>query len=860
MLTRDRIIPTVIVWFIVIAASALPLLWMIAQVVLNCDVLVETRLDAFRLQLLGRTLLYNISAGVIATILALPVAVVLGRGRGWWVGVLWFVLPAALLVPSITYAYGWSQFVRLTRPFWLELFGVSFAPASPSDVFRCIWSLAGWLWPIPAGLIGLSLLRADTSVQQQALLDGALGRITARLLAGPVIASIAIASVLALQEFSVYEPTGISVVATEVRMVFDTGAFGSSTNPMNAPIISERAASDGVTNGDITADSSRDVFGRLRHQRARAAAALATAIPLLLVIALLATIAFFAIGGSNSLSGEIDIGPWPRALEAGAVARVLAIVVTALMIGIPFGALIVSLQRDFDPMFIWKQFSPQVTGSLLVATLTGLVALILALAACATPVRLPIWIALATFLIGGQLLAIAQIRLYNSGWLNDVVYNGPPIVMLAYLSRFGWISLAAARSTWSKPWRELREQAAVDGAGATRTLFHVIGPIAIPLLGASAVLVAILSLTEVPATVLLAPQRPQLLTPMLMTWVHMLRYDAMIEGALLMAAIVLVATAVAVVLTRYGLRVLSNRKGAFLFCLLTGAFCSCLPGCDLDNSSPDAVWGSRNGLTLIYPRAIDYAPGDDTFFVIDRSAVVQHIDRRGRVLAEWRMPESATGKPVGVSIGPDGNVYVPDTHYHRVIVYDVTGDEIRRWGTQGTEPGQFIYPTDIAFDQKGNVFVSEYGDHDRVQVFKPDGTYLYEFGSFGQGDGQFSRPESMVIDGDHIYITDECNHRLVVFKTDGTWVRNMGGPGDGLGEFRFPKGLAMDSEGRLIVCEFGNNRIQLVDKETGKGLAFWGAGGHEPGQLAYPWGVAVDREDRIVTVDSGNNRLQVFEF
>jgi DNA-binding beta-propeller fold protein YncE len=63
-----------------------------------------------------------------------------------------------------------------------------------------------------------------------------------------------------------------------------------------------------------------------------------------------------------------------------------------------------------------------------------------------------------------------------------------------------------------------------------------------------------------------------------------------------------------------------------------------------------------------------------------------------------------------------------------------------------------------------------------------------------------------------------------------------------------------------VVCEFGNNRVQLIDKETGKGLATWGSGGRELGQLAYPWGVAVDKKDHVVTVDAGNNRLQVFEF
>jgi sugar lactone lactonase YvrE len=289
-----------------------------------------------------------------------------------------------------------------------------------------------------------------------------------------------------------------------------------------------------------------------------------------------------------------------------------------------------------------------------------------------------------------------------------------------------------------------------------------------------------------------------------------------------------------------------------------------LCGCG-DPKKPRAIWceTGTGPCQVVYPRAITYDGQDDSFFLIDRMARVQHLDRAGKFLAEWRMPEFQVGKPVGVSVGPDGNVYVPDTHYHRVVVYSPQGKLLRMWGSAGTGDGQFIYPTDIAWDSKGHVFVAEYGDNDRVQVF--DGSVdppqmLYKFGAFGNGDGQFSRPQSMVIDNDIVYITDACNHRIVVFKADGTFVRNMGAVGSGLGQFRFPYGLDEDHDGHLIVCEFGNNRVQMIDKETGRGIKTWGSAGRDPGQLAYPWGVAVDKTNRVVAVDAGNNRLQVFSF
>src|SRR5207248_4277037 len=101
------------IWFIIFICCGLPLLWLVAQVALNPHVLVELRLDSFRLHLLGRTLLYNGAAAAIATAMAIPAGIVLGRGRGLFAKALWFALPISLLLPSLAYAYGWKQFFRL---------------------------------------------------------------------------------------------------------------------------------------------------------------------------------------------------------------------------------------------------------------------------------------------------------------------------------------------------------------------------------------------------------------------------------------------------------------------------------------------------------------------------------------------------------------------------------------------------------------------------------------------------------------------------------------------------------------------------------------------------------------------------
>jgi ABC-type Fe3+ transport system permease subunit/DNA-binding beta-propeller fold protein YncE len=867
---RSPLIPAAIVWLIVALCCTLPLVWMVVQIALNPTTLAELHLDAFRLRLLGRTILYNFTVAVIATALALPAALVMGRGRGWLASVLAFALPVSLLLPSLAFAYGWSQFFRLVN--------VPLEPAGWGDVFRCIWSLATWLWPLPAMVMGIALRRADTEVQQQALLDGVLGRTILRQLAGPAVASACIVAVLAVQEFAVYEPTGISVVATEVRMVFETGAYSSPSNPIVQPMTGSGAAAS------------------YPDQRARAAAAVATSLPLLAIVAALVLIA--TLGARKlSIAEHVETGAWPRSLDA----RFGWVVLSWLLVGVttvlPLASMVLALKRPFALARVWNEFGPQATGSLLVASVTGIAALVLALMTSAGRSRGATALALVSFLIGGQLVAIAMIRLYNRPWLGWV-YNAMPLVVMAYVARFGWVALVAGNATWGGAgWRALRDMAAVDGATAFQAARKIVWPLAWPILGAGAAFVMILSLSEVPATVLLAPQRPQVLVPMLMTWVHLQRSDVMIEASLLLGLMVAVLAIGAMLLIRLGLRLapvapastprqsesasaapdpsaleppgdlgrrfadsaLSRRRGggAVLLAVVTWSFTGCSGG-----NRPDDVWcetGTGPAQT-VYPRGIAYSASDDTSFIVDRQARIQHLDRHGKFLGEWHTPESQQGKPVGLTVGPDGNLWVPDTHYHRVLVYAPDGRLLRQFGARGTGPGQFIYPTDVAFGPDGRVFVSEYGDHDRVQVFDMDGNYKYEFGEFGEGDGQFSRPQSMVVYRDEIYITDACNHRLVVFTTGGKFLRNIGGVGSDPGQFRFPYGLDVDADGNLIVCEFGNNRVQKIDPKSGNGLAVWGAPGRDIGQLAYPWGVAVDKRDRVVTVDAGNNRLQVFQF
>lgn len=521
---------------IVFVCCAMPLLWMVGAILFASPaVRAELHVNSFRLRLMARTIGYNGAAGVIATLMGLPAAFVLGRGRGWAARTLWIILPAALIMPSLSYAYGWSNLVFLLRPA-LRPLGITFIPGGVADTLRCIWSLAAWLWAIPAGLIGLALRHVDTSVQQQALLDGAPRRVALRQLLPAIIASWAVVTVLATQEFAVYEPTGISVVATEVRMVFDTGAFSSAGNSISGPV-------------------PQGAGYRAPDQPARAAAAVATALPLLAVTVLLAAVVAWAATRFTAAEA-ITVGQWPRVLDCSWSVVALTWLLVILNVAVPVAALLKSLQERLSPAKMWIVFEPQILGALFVASIAAALAAVVAFSAAGKWTRGMLVLAGASFLVGGQLLAIADIRIYNRPGL-VWAYNAFPVPVFAYVGRFGWLALAASRGVWSKPWRELRDVAAIDGASAWRTSTGVLWPLAWPTLIAAGLLVGALSMTEVPATVLIFPQNPQVLTPTLMTWVHMSHYDPMIEASLLMMALVLLPALAAVALMAASMRLWS---------------------------------------------------------------------------------------------------------------------------------------------------------------------------------------------------------------------------------------------------------------------------------------------------------------
>ncbi len=249
----------------------------------------------------------------------------------------------------------------------------------------------------------------------------------------------------------------------------------------------------------------------------------------------------------------------------------------------------------------------------------------------------------------------------------------------------------------------------------------------------------------------------------------------------------------------------------------------------------------------------------DNLYVVDMTGRVQKFSPEGKFLLDWQMPEIERGKPKGMCCDKAGDIVVVEPHYSRVNVFSPEGKRVAQFGVHGTNAGQLGMPRAAAVNSRGDLYVCEYTDSERVQRFTAHGEkFLGTWGRLGDGPGEFSRAEGLGVDAqDRIYVADSCNHRVQVFTGDGRFLRQYGKAGTGPGQFSYPYDVRMDAASLQYVCEFGNSRIQILDAQD-RPLEILGGPGGAPGQFSNPWGLALDSRGNLYVADALNNRVQKF--
>ena len=809
---------SLVLWLSVIF---IPLLVLFAQVAFPAD---QFELGERFFGLMFRSFALAAVIAAISVLLGYVPGRLLGTSRKGK-NLLLLLLLMPLVLPRYVLYYAWTLLLSPTTDLGRYL------SANPElarfvGTFTSSMVLVLWYWPLAGLLIGQGWRNIDRQIWDSACLDASkfqiFKKITLPLLGRCMCLAFGVCFVLLLSEFTTFHLAGIQTIGTEMAVLYEmTGSTSGLIRAAWPVIIVAVVLSIVLEKNTRSWEPASAPVGAIELKSHRwqwcvlfALVAVSLLIPIFLLIgSITGTYAF-----KTFLTLHLDELGWSLAI---------AVVAALVSYFIAFGALLLEKLTNI-----------------------GLILSIVVHTTIFLAMFVPASLVAASLL---KIMAICNLPVpFRQSWC---------IVSAGQAARFTGVALILLILTRASHERQLSEMASLDGASWLKSWWYVHLPRTWRLFAGAFLLILMFSITELSATMVLLPAGLPNFAQRLLNQMHYARDQQVIASCLILICLFLALAALLVLL----LRTIRTRlyMTLVMFCIITLALtgCSRKPNYAEEPKVIDAFGRTGRGSgEFIYPRAIDIA-SDGSLFIVDKTGRIQRLTTDGDFLAEFQMPLFEVGKPTGISFAPNGNLYVADTHYHRVVIFSPEGKIVGQFGKFGQDDGCFIYPTDVAFSGDGRIFVSEYGGNDRISVFSEKGDFLYCFGMPGNGSGQFSRPSAICVDGSrkYLYVADACNHRIGIYDFDGKLLKYIGSVGREPGQLRYPYDLALSSDGCIAVCEYGNNRLQLFSPD-GRSLGVYGYPGHRMGELAYPWGLAIDSKGRVFIVDAGNNRIQVWTF
>ena len=209
--------------------------------------------------------------------------------------------------------------------------------------------------------------------------------------------------------------------------------------------------------------------------------------------------------------------------------------------------------------------------------------------------------------------------------------------------------------------------------------------------------------------------------------------------------------------------------------------------------------------------------------------------------------------PYGISIHRD-SLYVTDIRAHAVFRFKIEADMrlVAKLGSRGSGMGQFNCPQGLSVSPNGDVFVADYWNH-RIQIL--DNSLHFQRSITHQ---TMEDPCDIKLTPDEVFVLCAVSPCILVFSHAGEKIRSLvtrGGRGMQIGSADF---FCLDRKQNLLISDYGNNQVRIFSKE-GTHLHSIGQPGDAVGMLSHPKGIVLTKNLKLIIVSRNSNyALQIF--
>ena len=255
------------------------------------------------------------------------------------------------------------------------------------------------------------------------------------------------------------------------------------------------------------------------------------------------------------------------------------------------------------------------------------------------------------------------------------------------------------------------------------------------------------------------------------------------------------------------------------------------------------------GKKFSWLRSVAVGPNDEVVVVNSNSKEVIIFDKDLKLIRTFGLGSgnSKLNRPVGVAVGHNV-IAVSEWDDDVVKKFSLQGDYLSKFGSHGSEDGEFNNPQGLCFNSKGLLYVVDRNNH-RVQVFRENG-FLFKFGSKGTNPGQFQCPRYVAVDSSNqVHVTDQSKDGgISIFNEDGHFIKKI--------NCSYPYAIGITPDDYIIVAP---NNVLTVFSPTHELVAKFGVRGKKKGQFHDVRGITINNIGSIFVTEAeyGNKRLQI---